>query len=169
MTVLGHIQDLPAFVLFLLAVLVVCSSVQNAFVKAQQQPQQQRCTTSSHDVIVIGAGIAGIRAAARINEITGVNNRLNVAVLESTNRIGGRVRTHKGFGENGDLTIEDGANWLYNPSNGGPQNEIYKMAQRYQLANRMENVRTIHKSHRVSIDWMLCHRPMRTFRVASRT
>ncbi|XP_068643426.1 polyamine oxidase 1-like [Aristolochia californica] len=58
----------------------------------------------SFDVIIIGAGMAGISAACRLSE-AGVNNLL---ILEATDRIGGRIQKHDFSG----TTIEIGANWI---------------------------------------------------------
>lgn len=57
-----------------------------------------------HDVIVIGAGIAGLTAARALAE-TGVR----VAVLEARNRIGGRILTHR----DGEQPIELGAEFIH--------------------------------------------------------
>lgn len=49
---------------------------------------------SNHDVLVIGAGLAGLSCAMELKA-----NGLDVCVLEASNDVGGRVRTdhHKGF------------------------------------------------------------------------
>jgi hypothetical protein len=69
------------------------------------------------DVLVIGAGMAGIRAAARIHEVA---PDLEVTVLEATDRIGGRVES---FYTNDGIVLQKGANWL-NP--GGPSTSLYE-------------------------------------------
>src|SRR5437762_1715954 len=57
------------------------------------------------DVVVIGAGAAGIAAARRL----GAAN-LKVAVLEATDRVGGRCQTDlTSFG----IPFDRGARWLY--------------------------------------------------------
>jgi monoamine oxidase len=59
------------------------------------------------DVIVIGAGAAGIAAARRL-----AAEKVNVLVFEAQNRIGGRCATDTGiFGVPFDL----GAHWIHNP------------------------------------------------------
>jgi len=63
----------------------------------------------STDVIVIGAGYAGIRAAAVIMENA---PELDVVLLESTNRIGGRAKSET----MGGLSLELGPKWLYTSS-----------------------------------------------------
>ena len=55
------------------------------------------------DVLVLGAGIAGI-TAARTLEVNGITNFL---VLEASDRIGGRIREHDG------TKLEVGANWIH--------------------------------------------------------
>jgi hypothetical protein len=63
------------------------------------------------DVVIIGAGVAGIRAAERIAEI---DPSLDVSVLEASERIGGRTYTEFNVGVEGNQwTIENGANWVY--------------------------------------------------------
>jgi Flavin containing amine oxidoreductase len=62
-----------------------------------------------HDVIVIGAGMAGVAAASRLQA---VDPSLSYVVLESTDRVGGRMRSVT-FGVSGNSrTVEDGANWI---------------------------------------------------------
>lgn len=77
------------------------------------------------DIVIIGAGVAGIRAAARVLE---VDPTLDVTILESTDRIGGRVESRHGFGKAG-VTIQKGANWIYNDGN-----IIFEMAANASLA-----------------------------------
>lgn len=66
------------------------------------------------DVIIIGAGMAGLAAAAELQNIDSTKSFL---ILESTGSIGGRVRSTT-FGDN-NYVVEDGANWLYD-NNGLP-------------------------------------------------
>ncbi|KAG9450835.1 hypothetical protein H6P81_010800 [Aristolochia fimbriata] len=56
------------------------------------------------DVIVIGAGMAGISAAWRLSE----GGLKNLLILEASDKIGGRIRKHDFSG----TTIEVGANWI---------------------------------------------------------
>ncbi|WP_449400629.1 flavin monoamine oxidase family protein [Chryseobacterium wanjuense] len=60
-------------------------------------------------VIVIGAGFSGLAAANKLNQ-----RNFDVTVLESQNRIGGRVFSHE---MNGDLVVELGAEWVGNSHN----------------------------------------------------
>lgn len=57
------------------------------------------------DVIIIGAGMAGIQAAATLQA---QDPTLTYVLLESTDRVGGRVRSVDFAG----VKIEDGANWI---------------------------------------------------------
>ena len=65
----------------------------------------KRAFAASVDVVVIGAGAAGISAARALTE-----NGLNVQVIEADNRIGGRVFTDTTtFG----VPYDSGAHWLH--------------------------------------------------------
>lgn len=123
----------------LLLSLAACSSLTSMADAQQQYGCPASVATADYDVVVVGAGVAGVRAAARINEVSG--GQLTVAVLESTNRVGGRVRTHRGFGEDRNMMVEDGANWLYEEPPGSPPNVIYTLAQRYGVPSKTSNVR----------------------------
>ncbi|KAF3778948.1 putative polyamine oxidase 2 [Nymphaea thermarum] len=61
-------------------------------------------TNSSPSVIVIGGGIAGIAAARALHDAS-----IQVVLLESRNRIGGRVCTDYSFG----FPVDLGASWLH--------------------------------------------------------
>lgn len=64
-----------------------------------------------HDVVIVGAGVAGLSAASKL-----VNEGLKVAVLEARPRCGGRVWTFEG--------VDLGAGWIH----GNEDNPIYDMA-----------------------------------------
>ena len=99
------------------------ASEQNEEVQEQTPPQENNgslnnldsgsCPNQVYtDVVIIGAGMAGVSAAATL-EAAGVE----YVVLESTDRIGGRVRSHS-FGVPGNTwTVEDGANWILDFNN----------------------------------------------------
>ncbi|KAL3646174.1 Polyamine oxidase 2 [Castilleja foliolosa] len=70
-----------------------------------------RRSTSSPSVIVIGAGFAGITAARALFEAS-----FQVTVLESRDRIGGRVHTDYSFG----FPVDLGASWLHGVSKENP-------------------------------------------------
>ncbi|MEI7584934.1 FAD-dependent oxidoreductase [Runella sp.] len=61
-------------------------------------------TPNGKTVIVIGAGISGLAAAKKLKE-----NGFNVVVLESQNKIGGRLRTDRTLG----LAFDEGASWIH--------------------------------------------------------
>jgi monoamine oxidase len=69
---------------------------------------------SSPDVVVVGAGAAGIAASRRL-----VAAGLSVAVLEARERVGGRAHTRRLSGHPVDL----GAHWLH----AGPINPLVKL------------------------------------------
>ncbi len=56
------------------------------------------------DIIIIGAGVAGLVAAQELNK-----NGFHPLILEARNRIGGRVYTVQPWG----ATIELGASWIH--------------------------------------------------------
>jgi len=66
------------------------------------------------DVIIIGAGIAGLAAAKKL---TGLG--YSVVVLEATDRIGGRIRTDWSLG----APFEVGAGWIHGPK-GNPVSKL---------------------------------------------
>lgn len=66
------------------------------------------------DVIVIGAGIAGLAAARRLQDLG-----YAVVVLEATSAVGGRIRTDWSLG----APFEVGAGWIHRPE-GNPVSKI---------------------------------------------
>ncbi|KAG0482738.1 hypothetical protein HPP92_010822 [Vanilla planifolia] len=72
---------------------------------------KERSKTFFPSVIVIGAGFAGIAAARALK-----NASFKVVVLESRERIGGRVHTDYSFG----FPIDMGASWLHGVCNENP-------------------------------------------------
>ncbi|MCS7074798.1 MAG: FAD-dependent oxidoreductase, partial [Bacteroidia bacterium] len=73
------------------------------------------------EVIVLGAGLAGLAAAYTLAE-----KKRKVTVLETRNRIGGRVYTHTFEKEN--LTAELGGEWI-----GKKHKSILKLADKLKL------------------------------------
>jgi len=73
------------------------------------------------DVVVVGAGVAGLAAAERLYQAG-----LQVTILEAKNRVGGRVFTLS----KGSSVIELGAEWIQGAC---PANSLYNMAVRRQL------------------------------------
>jgi len=61
-------------------------------------------------VVVIGAGISGLAAAKKLKE-----KGFTVIVLESQEKVGGRMRTDRSFG----VAFDEGASWIHGP-NGNP-------------------------------------------------
>ena len=67
------------------------------------------CETREYvDVIIIGAGMAGVSAASTLNS---TDPSLSYVVLESQNRVGGRMRSVDFGVPDNNWKIEDGANW----------------------------------------------------------
>jgi choline dehydrogenase-like flavoprotein len=65
-------------------------------------------TERNADVLVIGAGIAGLRAAEVL-----VSNGRRVIVLEARDRLGGRIYTDRSWG----VPVELGASWIHGVEN----------------------------------------------------
>ncbi|KAG8474781.1 hypothetical protein CXB51_031716 [Gossypium anomalum] len=74
-------------------------------------PNGARRPVRTPSVIVIGAGMAGIAAARALHEAS-----FQVTVLESRDRIGGRVHTDYSFG----FPVDLGASWLHGVSKENP-------------------------------------------------
>ena len=84
------------------------------------------------DVVIIGAGAAGLSAAARFEEFP--DDAVSYVVLEAQDKVGGRVQsrvlnseTAPGF--EGNHTVEDGANWITD----FPGNPIFELAREYKI------------------------------------
>jgi choline dehydrogenase-like flavoprotein len=69
-------------------------------------------------VFVIGAGISGLAAAKKLKE-----KGFNVIVLESQDKVGGRLRTNRTLG----LAFDEGASWIHG-TNGNPITALAKQA-----------------------------------------
>ena len=79
-------------------------------------------TVVEKDVVVIGAGMAGLSAGKRIRE---VDPNLSFVILErqGSERVGGRVRSNSAWFEG--VIVEEGANWL------NPQTTSLALAEEY--------------------------------------
>lgn len=83
-------------------------------ITAEQVREREQCTRAVTDVVIVGAGMAGIRAATRLEEVAAADgeNDLDYIVLESQDRVGGRVRSTT-IGARDDFLLNEGAVWLY--------------------------------------------------------
>lgn len=70
-------------------------------------------------VVVVGAGVAGLAAAARLQRAG-----FTVTVVEARQRIGGRIHTWRGWPEPVDL----GASWIHGWAHGNPVTPIARRA-----------------------------------------
>ncbi len=86
-----------------LAALAVPAALASGCDRPEQQ-QQPTAAGRSADVLVIGAGIAGLRAAQVL-----AGGRRRVIVLEARDRLGGRIRTDRSWG----VPVELGASWIH--------------------------------------------------------
>ncbi|CAG7935716.1 unnamed protein product [Penicillium nalgiovense] len=103
-------------------------------------PHQARTegTCKKTKVAILGGGVAGITAARALTNAS-VHD---FVILEYRDTIGGRA-WHKPFGKDKDgkpYNIEMGANWVQGiGSEGGPQNPIWLLAQKYGLKTEFSN------------------------------
>eukprot|EP01083_Nonionella_stella_P115708 343323_1 len=102
---------------------------------------QRNCRCASlnalHDVIVVGAGMAGLQTSARL-----VEGGLDVICLEASGTVGGRMRSVQFGGK----TVELGANWvhgIHKQFRERPENPIWKMATDLNLAGHLTSVDNI--------------------------
>ena len=79
-------------------------------------------STTDQSVIVVGAGIAGLRAAQQLS-----NAGVQVTVLEARSRIGGRLSSDRTIP---NVTLDLGASWIH--GTGG--NPLYDYAQQQQVS-----------------------------------
>ena len=86
------------------------------------------------DVVIIGAGSAGLSAAASLEEFA---ENVTYVVLEAQGKVGGRAQSRVlDFGDfQGGYTIEEGANWITDFSD----NPILELAQKYDIAMTLED------------------------------
>lgn len=78
------------------------------------------------DVIIIGAGIAGLAAARRLQQ-----NDYSVLILEARDRIGGRIWTDNSLG----LPLDMGASWIH----GIKGNPVTELAEEFGLETAVTN------------------------------
>lgn len=84
-----------------------------------------RAADEAFDVCIIGAGVAGLQAAATLQALA---PKLSVCIVDGRERVGGRVhsvesQTHAG------LFFEHGASWIHGIIN----NPIYALAQQHHI------------------------------------
>lgn len=80
--------------------------------------RKKNSTPSDKTVIVIGAGISGLAAAKTLNE-----KGFNVIILESQDKVGGRLRTNRSLG----FSFDEGASWIHG-TNGNPITNLAQQA-----------------------------------------
>ena len=86
--------------------------------------EENRCAGSDAEVLILGAGMAGISAAKTLSE----GNVTNFLVLEAENRIGGRVKNT--LLQSG-VRVELGANWIQGIDPHQPEKHpLWQIAQR---------------------------------------
>ena len=100
------------------------------FLSMEREASAETHLPSEVDVVIIGAGAAGLSAAARLEEFA-ASDRVSYVVLEAQGKVGGRVQSRKlDFGDFfGNYTVEEGANWITD----FPGNPIFELAQEYEI------------------------------------
>jgi monoamine oxidase len=89
---------------------------------------RRRTSAPDTDVIVVGAGLAGLSAALRLHE-----SGVKVLVLEARDRLGGKTWSRELAGG----VVDMGAAWI-NDSN---QSSMWALAQRFGLETLVQNVK----------------------------
>lgn len=79
-----------------------------------------------HDVVVIGAGIAGLRCASQLVHVKGVKD---VLVVDAMDRVGGRVLNNTTFVPG--LSIEVGAEFMH-----GANTTLTRLAEEFNIGLR---------------------------------
>lgn len=79
-----------------------------------------------HDVVVIGAGVAGLRCASQLAKTEGV---LDVLVVEASGRVGGRVMNDTSFIPG--MSIEVGAEFMH-----GANTTLTRLAEEHSIGMR---------------------------------
>ncbi|KAK5658098.1 hypothetical protein OQA88_2654 [Cercophora sp. LCS_1] len=82
------------------------------------------------DVVVVGAGLSGLRAAVDLHQ-----SGLSVAVLESNATVGGKVLSSPVLGKE-QVTVDLGASWI----NDTTQTEMYSLVERFGLDTIKQHV-----------------------------
>lgn len=103
-----------------------------ALVSPSQTPQTSPTPDSrlhEADILIIGAGIAGLAAGRHLKE-----RGRNITLLEARNRIGGRVWTDTSLG----FALDLGASWIHG-ERGNPLTELANTASIQRIATDYEN------------------------------
>ena len=85
----------------------------------------------SKNIIVIGSGISGLASAKLLND-----NGINVIVLESQDRLGGRLRTDRSL----NIPFDEGASWIHGPI-GNPISNIAELSEAITYLTNDENIK----------------------------
>ncbi|KAF2801670.1 polyamine oxidase [Mytilinidion resinicola] len=106
----------------------------------EPREDQKKCRRTT--VAVLGGGMAGITAAQALAN----QSITDFLIVEYNGEIGGRMR-HTDFGKKDDgspYVVELGANWVQGlGTKGGPENPIWTMAKKYNVADEYSNYSSI--------------------------
>ncbi|XP_041371011.1 polyamine oxidase 6-like [Gigantopelta aegis] len=102
--------------------------------------QAAETNSENVDVIILGAGVAGITAAKTLSE----NNLNDFVILEGSDRIGGRIK-HGIIGSN---TVELGSSFII----GTKGNPVWDLASKYNLSGKVANYDNVAAVNEVGTD-----------------
>ena len=105
------------------AVVVSCCVILVSIIGFEAVTAQLDCSNLDADVLVFGAGTAGLTAARLLHD-----SEINILVLEANNYRGGRVKQE----DFGGFDVEVGANWIHEAGNNDMNklsNPIYELSQ----------------------------------------
>jgi polyamine oxidase len=123
----------------LLSVILAVAADASAIARNQRHTDK---TCRKTKVAVLGAGVSGITAAQALHNAS----ITDFVIVDRNDYIGGRVK-HTTFGKSKDgtpYTVELGANWVQGlQSPGGPENPIWRLAEKYGVINTFSNYSSI--------------------------
>lgn len=94
---------------------IACLFLLSGCLNSSKSNNNNKPSQAQFDVIVIGAGVAGLKSAKDLTE-----KGLNVLVLEAQGKVGGRLKVNNQLG----LPFDEGASWIHGAGAHHPIAEI---------------------------------------------